>query len=379
MRKRIALFGSTGSIGTQTLEVVRSFPNQLQVIGLAAQGNDLQLLEQQILEFSPKIVVVYDTEKAEILSKKIGRKVLSGLAGLIFLAREKAVDFVLMAMSTTIGIEPTVEAILQKKTIGLANKEILIAAGEWICPLAKENNVSILPIDSEHSALFQCLQGETAQEIRRLVLTASGGPFWTFSKEQMQKISKDQALKHPNWSMGQKITVDSSTLMNKGLEVIEAHYLFDVPIEKIDIVIHPESIIHSMIEFVDGSIKAQLSNPSMILPIQYALFYPKRIENPQIRFDFTRSQVLRFEKPPIENFPCLELAFEALKTKKSFPCYLNAANETLVGRFLNQEISWIEIGAKLKSLMQRHVPEELLDLRDVFDIECRAKQEAESC
>lgn len=378
-KKNIAIFGSTGSIGTQTLEVARQFPDYIHVVALASYGNHLESIQKQIEEFEPKIVVIFDSDKAEKLSKRVSKqvKILTGISGLIEMAELKEVDFVLMAMSTTIGMKPTIHAIEAKKTIGLANKEILVSAGEKICSLAREKQ--ILPIDSEHSAIFQCLNGEPTNSIRRIILTASGGPFLHHTLQEMKNISLHEALKHPNWKMGKKITVDSSTMMNKGLEVIEACYLFQISAEQIEVVVHPESIIHSMVEFKDGSIKAQLSRPSMVLPIQYAIFYPDRIENQRIHFDFRKKISLNFEPPDFKRFPCLNLAYKALKKQKTTPCYLNAANEVLVHRFLRQEITWMEIGQKLTDLMERYSPEELVDLSRVFDIECQAKRDAKLC
>jgi 1-deoxy-D-xylulose-5-phosphate reductoisomerase len=272
------------------------------------------------------------------------------MEGLLEVASHPSVNYVVSAMTGAIGILPTAQAIKEGKTIGLANKEVLVSAGAYIMQLAKENNVSIIPIDSEHSAIFQCLQGNSFKDVRRLILTASGGPFLHTPQEDLASITVEKALAHPTWQMGPKVTVDSSTLMNKGFEVIEAHFLFDIPIDKIEVVIHPQSIIHSFVEYIDGSILAQMSEPNMMMPIQYALTYPERRESPLEPFAFAKHGSLQFFPPDIQKFQCLDLAFKALAQGGSAPCYLNAANEVLVGRFCRKEIGWHEIGIKLESL-----------------------------
>lgn len=377
-RKKIAIFGSTGSIGTNALEVIRKSLDCLEVFGLAINSN-IEKLEQQVQEFSPKIVVIYESAQAEVFSKKYPEiTVLSGAEGLNTLAQEESVDFALMAMSGNKGIEPLVHAIKSNKQIGLANKEVLVAAGQYITTLAKEHGVNLIPIDSEHSAIFQCLQGESKSSIKRLILTASGGPFRNFTSTQLKSITPAQALKHPTWQMGKKITIDSSTLMNKGLEIIEAHWLFDIPIEMIDVIVHPESIVHSMVEFVDGSIKAQLSQTSMQMPIHYALFYPHRETLDIPAFDFTKHHSFSFEKPKMEEFICLQLAIDAIKAGKSMPCFMNAANDVLVERFLNNEISWQDIGIKLQRLMSLHQLRDVVDLEDILSVDKQGKELAKT-
>jgi 1-deoxy-D-xylulose-5-phosphate reductoisomerase len=375
--KRIAILGSTGSIGESTLKVVRHLgPDQVQVTALAAHSN-IDLLERQANEFHPGLIAVYDKEKAALLKKRLPAiEVAAGMEGLKAAASYDQADFVVSAMSGTLGLVPTVSAIEAGKTIGLANKESLVSGGQLLLSLAAKKGVLILPIDSEHSAIFQCMQGENPQHIRRLILTASGGPFRNLSKEELSKVTIDQALRHPTWKMGSKITVDCSTLMNKGLEVIEAHWLFGTPLEKIEVIIHPESIIHSMVEFVDGSIKAQMSEPSMLIPIQYALSYPRRLAGIHKPFDFVQNNSLQFFTPDVDKFRCLKLAFEAVKQGGSLPCYMNAANEILVDRFINRKISWLDIGSKLEDLMSSHPIKQLQTLDDVLEVDREARQEA---
>jgi 1-deoxy-D-xylulose-5-phosphate reductoisomerase len=375
--KRIAILGSTGSIGESTLKVVRHLgPDQVQVTALAAHSN-IDLLERQANEFHPGLIAVYDKEKAALLQKRLPAiEVAAGMEGLKAAASYDQADFVVSAMSGTLGLVPTISAIEAGKTIGLANKESLVSGGQLLLSLAAKKGVLLLPIDSEHSAIFQCMQGENPQHIRRLILTASGGPFRNLSKEELSKVTIDQALCHPTWKMGSKITVDCSTLMNKGLEVIEAHWLFGTPLEKIEVIIHPESIIHSMVEFVDGSIKAQMSEPSMLIPIQYALSYPRRLAGIHKPFDFVQNNSLQFFTPDVDKFRCLKLAFEAVKQGGSLPCYMNAANEILVDRFINRKISWLDIGSKLEDLMSSHPIKQLQTLDDVLEVDQEARQEA---
>lgn len=310
--KKIAILGSTGSIGTQTLEVVRA-NGDLQVTALSA-GSNISMLEEQIREFKPIYAVVYEEEKAKELKIKVADtdvKVLSGMEGLLTIASMKESDILVTAIVGMIGIRPTIAAIKAKKDIALANKETLVTAGHIIMKLAKEYGVNILPVDSEHSAIFQCLNGERHREIDKLLITASGGPFRGRTKEQLQNVTVADALKHPNWAMGRKITIDSSTLVNKGLEVMEAKWLFDVSFDKIEVVVQPQSVIHSMIQFVDGGIMAQLGTPDMRLPIQYALYYPERRPLDGERLDFAKLKNLTFEAPDVENFPALSMAYEA--------------------------------------------------------------------
>ena len=353
--KKIAILGSTGSIGTQTLEVVRE-NKDIEVLGLAA-GNNIKLLEEQIREFKPRLVAVWKEEKAKELReniKDLNVKVVSGMEGLIELAVLNDTEILVTAIVGMIGIRPTIEAIKAGKDIALANKETLVTAGHIIMPLAKEHNVAILPVDSEHSAIFQSLQGSNRKELHKILLTASGGPFRGKKREELVNIQVEDALKHPNWEMGRKITIDSSTLVNKGLEVIEAKWLFDVDIDQIEVVVHPQSIIHSMVEYVDGAIIAELGTPDMKLPIQYALYYPERRYLPGERVDFTMLSQLTFEKPDMETFYGLRLAFEAGKEGGTLPTVFNAANELAVSKFLNRKIGYLQIPEIIEVCMRNH-------------------------
>ena len=353
--KKIAILGSTGSIGTQTLEVVRE-NGDLEVLGLAA-GNNIKLLEEQIREFHPKLVAVWSEEKAKELRdniKDLDVKVVSGMDGLIEVSTIAESEILVTAIVGMIGIRPTIEAIKAGKDIALANKETLVTAGHIIMPLAKEHKVAILPVDSEHSAIFQSLQGNPRGALHKILLTASGGPFRGRKREDLANIQVEDALKHPNWEMGRKITIDSSTLVNKGLEVIEAKWLFDVDIEQIEVVVHPQSIIHSMVEYVDGAIIAELGTPDMKLPIQYALYYPERRFLPGERVDFATLSQLTFEKPDLDTFYGLRLAMEAGKTGGSLPTVFNAANELAVSKFLNRKIQYLEIPEIIETCMRNH-------------------------
>ena len=353
--KKIAILGSTGSIGTQTLEVVRE-NGDLEVLGLAA-GNNIKLLEEQIREFHPKLVAVWSEEKAKELRenvKDLSVKVVSGMDGLIQVATIAESEILVTAIVGMIGIRPTIEAIKAGKDIALANKETLVTAGHIIMPLAKEHKVAILPVDSEHSAIFQSLQGNPRGALHKILLTASGGPFRGRKREDLANIQVEDALKHPNWEMGRKITIDSSTLVNKGLEVIEAKWLFDVDIEQIEVVVHPQSIIHSMVEYVDGAIIAELGTPDMKLPIQYALYYPERRFLPGDRVDFATLSQLTFEKPDLDTFYGLRLAMEAGKAGGSLPTVFNAANELAVSKFLNRKIKYLEIPEIIETCMRNH-------------------------
>lgn len=353
--KKIAILGSTGSIGTQTLEVVRA-NGDLQVTAISA-GSNISMLEEQIREFKPIYAVVYEEEKAKELKIKVADtdvKVLSGMEGLLTIASMKESDILVTAIVGMIGIRPTIAAIKAKKDIALANKETLVTAGHIIMKLAKEYGVNILPVDSEHSAIFQCLNGERHREIDKLLITASGGPFRGRTKEQLQNVTVADALKHPNWAMGRKITIDSSTLVNKGLEVMEAKWLFDVSFDKIEVVVQPQSVIHSMIQFVDGGIMAQLGTPDMRLPIQYALYYPERRPLDGERLDFAKLKNLTFEAPDVENFPALSMAYEAGRVGGSMPTVFNAANERAVAKFLDEKIAYLEIIEIIKECMKQH-------------------------
>lgn len=376
MKKQgISLLGCTGSIGTSTLEVVRHHPDLFQIEALAARSN-IDLLEQQAKAFSPSLIAVYHAGQAKILQNRLPHiPVLSGMDGLIAAAHLPAASCVVAAMSGSLGLAPTAAAAKAGKRIALANKEVLVCAGALITALARQHGATIIPVDSEHSAIFQCLNGEQPQTVRRLILTASGGPFRGFSPQRLSSISVEEALRHPNWNMGQKITIDSSTLMNKGLEVIEAHWLFSLSHDAIEVVIHPQSIIHSMVEFCDGSIIAQMGMPTMLLPIQYALTYPDRRAGFQPPFDFTKQHTLQFF-PPTEAFRCLSLAYDALKEGKSMPAYMNAANEVLVERFLAKEISWLEISTKLESAMLSHCAAAVDTIEEILTVDAAARRDA---
>lgn len=353
--KYISILGSTGSVGTQTLEVVRN-NNDLKVCALAA-GHNIDLLEKQIREFKPKTVCVYEEEKARELSLRVrdlSVSVVTGMDGLLACATEKEADIVLTALVGMIGIRPTIEAICAGKDIALANKETLVTAGHIIMPLIKEHGVKLLPVDSEHSAIFQALHGEQDNEISRIILTASGGPFRGKKKKDLENIQVEDALKHPNWSMGRKITIDSSTMVNKGLEVMEAKWLFHVDLEKIQVVIQPQSVIHSAVEFIDGGIIAQLGTPDMKLPIQYALYYPNRRNLGGSRVDFFELGQLTFEKPDFETFSGLKLAYQAAEQGGSIPTVYNAANELAVSKFLNKEIKYLEITELIEAAVKHH-------------------------
>ncbi|MBQ8559285.1 MAG: 1-deoxy-D-xylulose-5-phosphate reductoisomerase [Tyzzerella sp.] len=353
--KKIAILGSTGSIGTQTLEVVRE-NKDIKVLGLAA-GNNIKLLEEQIREFRPKLAAVWKEEKAKELReniKDLDVKVVSGMDGLIEVAVMEESEILVTAIVGMIGIRPTIEAIKAGKDIALANKETLVTAGHIIMPLAKEHNVAILPVDSEHSAIFQSLQGNKRGQLHKILLTASGGPFRGRKQEDLVNIQVEDALRHPNWEMGRKITIDSSTLVNKGLEVIEAKWLFDVDIDQIEVVVHPQSIIHSMVEYVDGAIIAELGTPDMRLPIQYALYYPERRYLPGDRVDFATLSQLTFEKPDLETFYGLRLAMEAGKAGGSLPTVFNAANELAVSKFLDRKIGYLQIPEIIEDCMKNH-------------------------
>ena len=368
--KKIAILGSTGSIGTQTLEIVRT-NGDLEVTALAA-GNNIDLLEKQIREFKPKLAAVWKEERANELKDKINDldvKVVSGMDGLLEVARQPESEILVTAIVGMIGILPTIEAINAGKDIALANKETLVTAGHIIMPLAKEKGVSILPVDSEHSAIFQSLQGGQQKALHKILLTASGGPFRGKKKEELLNVTKNEALKHPNWSMGRKISIDSSTLMNKGLEVIEAKWLFDVEVDQIDVVVHPQSIIHSMVQFNDSSVIAQLGCPDMRLPIQYALTYPERLENGFERLDLTKIATLTFEEPDLETFPCLQLAYETLKMGGTYSAVLNSANEVLVEAFLEDKIGFYDIPKYIKETLDAHKSIEEPTLEEILEVD----------
>ena len=355
MIKKISVLGSTGSIGTQTLEIAR-YNQDIGITALAA-GSNVELLEKQVREFHPKIACLWKEEAARELKRRIRDldvKVVSGMEGLMEAACEPEAQIVVTAVVGMIGIRPTIAAMEARKDIALANKETLVTAGHIIMPLAKEKGVKILPVDSEHSAIFQCLQGAGENRIHKILLTASGGPFRGRSREQLAGVQPEDALKHPNWSMGRKITIDSSTMVNKGLEVMEAHWLFDVDMDQVQVVIQPASVIHSMIEYEDGAVIAQLGTPDMKLPIQYALYYPERRFLPGDRLDFTKLKEITFDEPDMETFRGLKLAYEAGKAGGSLPTVFNAANELAVSLFLEKKIPYLAITDLIQGAMENH-------------------------
>lgn len=369
--KKIAILGSTGSIGTQTLEVVREHSDELSVVALAAGRNKERLMEQ-IKEFHPSLVSLSDEKLALELKRELegtGVEVLSGMEGLIAVAGMEESDVVVTAVVGMMGILPTMEAIKKGKDIALANKETLVTAGHLIIPMAKEYGVSILPVDSEHSAIFQCLHSARKEDVDSILLTASGGPFRGRTLEDLSKVTLEDALKHPNWAMGQKITIDSSTMVNKGLEVMEARWLFDVDYSKIQVVVQPQSIIHSMVQFVDGAILAQLGTPDMKVPIEYALFYPERRSLAGERLDFGTLKSISFEKPDYEVFRGLALALEAGKTGGSMPTVFNAANEKAVAKFLRKEIGYLDIIRLIEKCMDAHQVIANPSLEEILDTE----------
>lgn len=373
--KRISIIGSTGSIGQNTLKIAKHLEN-VQVVAIAANSN-IDLLEKQALEFSPQLIGVYNKDKALELKKRLPNiEIVGGIEGINAVAAHIDANFVVSAMSGTLGLIPTLTAIQSGKDVGLANKEALVSGGSLVMQLVKEKGVKLLPIDSEHSAIFQCLNGEKNSFVSRLILTSSGGPFRQFTKEALQKVTVKEALCHPTWTMGPKVTIDSSTLMNKGLEMIEAHWLFQMPVDKIDVIVHPQSIIHSMCEFVDNSIMAQMGYPNMITPIQYALTYPERKTGMMEAFDFVKHNQLQFFIPDLEKFPCLRLAYEAAKISGSLTCYMNAANEVLVNRCLERQISWQQISQKLEQLMTSHSVIPINTIDDVLEVDAIARHDA---
>ena len=377
--KKIAILGSTGSIGTQTLDVVRA-NKDIEVLGISA-GRNIEKLEEQIREFSPKLAAVWDEKAAEDLAQKIqdtDTKVVSGMDGLLELAAMPETEILVTAIVGMLGIRPTIEAIRAGKDIALANKETLVTAGHLIMPMAKEYGVKILPVDSEHSAIFQALNGEDSKEIHKLLITASGGPFRGKKKDDLEKVTLEDTLKHPNWVMGQKITVDSATLVNKGLEVMEAKWLFGVDLDHIQVVVQPQSVIHSMVEFEDGGIIAQLGTPDMRLPIQYALYYPHRRYLAGDRLDFAKLGQITFEEPDMETFLGLPMAIRASREGGSMPTVFNAANELAVKKFLHREIRFLDIYDIIGQAMERHKKIEYPKLEDILAVENETYQWIES-
>ena len=353
-KRTIAILGSTGSIGTQTLQVVEEHPECFEVYAITANERVDELIEQA-RKFRPEAVVIANEAKYEYLKealKDLPVKVYAGYESVCQIVQSEPIDVVVTALVGFSGLRPTIEAIKAGKAIALANKETMVVAGELINELAMKYQTPILPVDSEHSAIFQCLAGEAGNSVEKLILTASGGPFRTFSKEQLETVTKEQALKHPNWSMGAKITIDSASMMNKGFEVIEAKWLFGLDAKSIDVVVHPQSVIHSMVQFTDGAVKAQLGTPDMRLPIMYALSYPTRLPSTFERLDFTKVTELTFEQPDTERFPNLQMAYQALKMGGNMPCVLNAANEVCVAAFLKDRIRFTEMSRLIERAMQ---------------------------
>ena len=369
--KKIAILGSTGSIGTQTLDVVRAHSDELEVVALAA-GSNKERLKEQIREFHPELVSLSDEKKAQELKEELAGEaveVVCGMDGLIEVAGIDSADVVVTAVVGMMGILPTMEAIRKGKDIALANKETLVTAGHLIIPMAREYGVSILPVDSEHSAIFQCLQGEPKKALDKILLTASGGPFRGKSAEFLETVTLEDALNHPNWSMGPKITIDSSTMVNKGLEVMEAKWLFGVDYSQIEVVIQPQSIIHSMVQYIDGAVIAQLGTPDMRVPIEYALFYPERRSLPGDRLDFSKLSQITFEKPDYKVFRGLSLAIEAGKTGGTMPTVFNAANERAVAKFLKGEIKYTDIVRFIEKCMDAHKVSAHPDLEEILATE----------
>ncbi|MFQ8689360.1 MAG: 1-deoxy-D-xylulose-5-phosphate reductoisomerase [Blautia sp.] len=377
--KKIAILGSTGSIGTQTLDVARA-NGDLQVLGISA-GSNVKRLEEQVREFSPKLAAVWSEEAAKELSVRIAdtdTKVVCGMEGLLELAAMDEVEILVTAIVGMIGIRPTIEAIQAGKDIALANKETLVTAGHLIMPLAHRHHVRILPVDSEHSAIFQALNGENKGQLKKLLITASGGPFRGRKTKDLEKVTLEDTLKHPNWVMGRTITVDSATLVNKGLEVMEARWLFGTELDQIQVVVQPQSVIHSMIEFVDGAVMAQLGTPDMRLPIQYALYYPQRRYLGGERLDFAKLGMLTFEEPDTETFRGLAMAIEAARLGGSMPTVFNAANEKAVAKFLGREIGFLDIYEIIHQAMERHKVVDSPELSEILEVEQETYQWIES-
>ena len=383
MLQRITILGSTGSIGTQTLQVIDQFPDRFKIVGLSTKSN-INLLQRQIEKYRPEAVAVFDKEKALELIKNIksssGQKtvVLAGEEGLMELAALPDAELVVVALVGFSGLKPTLTALKKGKKIALANKEALVVGGELIMSEARSRKIIIRPIDSEHSAIFQCINNAAENELNKIILTASGGPFRGWLKEKLINVTPAQALKHPNWNMGAKITIDSATLMNKGFEVIEAHWLFNLDYKKIDVVIHPESIIHSMVEFIDGSVLAQIGIPDMLLPIQYALSYPERWGNEFPRLNWQEKQQINFSPPDLNLFPCLGYAYKAGEVGGTLPAVMNAANEVAVEKFLKNELSFLNIPVLIEEIMNRHVVTFNPSLEELIAVDRWARKEADA-
>lgn len=374
MKKRISILGSTGSIGTQTLEVIAKHPELFQVESLAA-GSNVKVLLQQIHQFKPKLVSVNNPELADQVRREApaGVKILDGEQGLLEVAVGGDSDFLVSAIMGSLGLKPTLAAIEAGKRIGLANKETLVSAGHIVTEAARRNHVELLPIDSEHSAIFQCLNGESIQQVNKLIITASGGSFRDQTREQLKHVTVEQALKHPNWSMGAKITIDSATMANKGLEVIEAHWLFQLAYSQIEVVIHPESIVHSMVEFVDYSVMAQLGTPDMRVPIQYALTYPNRLSTPSTQLRLTDIGSLHFRPMDYERYPCLRMAIECGITGGTASTVYNAANEIAVARFLSKDIDFLSIESIISEVLNKHEAVSMPELEQILEADAWAR------
>ena len=380
MPKKIAILGSTGSIGVNTLDIVRKSKNRFKVSGLAAGGN-ISLLEKQIKEFKPKYAALFDEKKASILKKRVGRskvEIFSGIEGLIKVASMPETEMVVSAIVGAAGLFPTFAALKCGKDIALANKETLVIAGELFMKYSRKMRARIVPVDSEHSAIYQCINGAANRKIKKIILTASGGPFRNYPAKKFKKITTREALNHPNWNMGPKITIDSATLMNKGLEVIEAYWLFAVDEKRIDVVIHPESIVHSMVEFIDTSIIAQMGLPDMRVPINYALNYPERVSTNLPTLNLAKIKTLTFSEPDYKKFPCLKHAFHALRIGRTMPAVLNAANEVAVQAFLNGSISFTGIPKIIKKIMGKHLPKKIREISDIMQADRWARVEAKN-
>ena len=377
--KKIAILGSTGSIGTSTLAVAEQFPDRFKVVAIAG-GNNSKLLESQIRKFKPSLAAIADAKAAESLRKKCNDmpvRIVSGVEGMIEVATAEDADITVSAIVGTAGLVPTIAAIQAGKDIALANKEVLVTAGELVMAECRRWNVRLFPVDSEHSAIFQCLHSGQRGDVKRLILTASGGPFRNHSKDDLAKVGLAEALKHPNWSMGRKITIDSATLMNKGLEVIEAHWLFGMAPEQIKVLVHPQSIVHSLVEYRDGSVVAQLGMPDMRGPIAYALSYPERLPDVSPGLDLASIATLTFQEPDRDLFPCLGYAYDALKAGGSMPAVLSAANEVAVRYFLEEKIGFLDVPRILKFVMEAHTPVTFRAVDEVLKADLWARREAE--
>ncbi|MBA3856788.1 MAG: 1-deoxy-D-xylulose-5-phosphate reductoisomerase [Cyanobacteria bacterium PR.3.49] len=380
--KKISLLGSTGSIGRQSLDIAQAHKDVIEVVAMAAGGGNLDLFAEQIKQFQPALVSVPGEAERKTLKEKLGASKIQieiGSQGLEAVAAESGADTVVTGVVGFLGLKPTAKAIEKGKTIALANKETLVAAGSAVMPMVEKYGAKIVPVDSEHSAIFQSLSGHTKDDLEAIWLTASGGPFRTWTKEQIDGATKGDALKHPNWNMGQKITIDSATLMNKGLEIVEARWLFDMPADKIRVVVHPQSILHSAVEFVDGSIVGQMGIPDMRLPIHYALFHPERVHSARVpRLDLTTLSQLTFEEPDTDRFPCLAIAKKVASEDTTSACVMNAANEIVVAAFLNDRIAFRDIPRLIEQVLEKHKPISKPGLDDILEADRWARQEADN-